>query len=478
MMLGLIKENAANRKAVLDLASVTSAQPQAHKVHALSSSSEDDTNDYEDSQSPPPKKSKTRDSGGVSVRRFELTMEENNKKMETLAQNMQALVDSLRSSGALTQAPVVAPSQASSSQAANGQDSEGCLANPNGLSRNSTASSNISDNPMILPSTSFPPQQTVNFQQSSQHIYTEATLPTLLHPPPPPPPQQFITPPVSAAPSFQPPPLIAQAPSQSTQHVTSPLPSMHQGYVYPTTPYPDFSARIRSPAVPDAIRDAIWAGKFVDFYDVLYPNAAAKRTKLPLSNNTCLELITEGGKDLSQIEWVMAFSDYKSIYTQKCPAAVVPLEKYGRYILEMMRKGWNWKKYDLEFRMSQLADLTPWDVVRTDLVQLHAYPLRSNAPSEWRDSMGQSATSSRGKFRGSGGSNERSVPLGYCVAHHTKGDSCKFPRCIYSHKCPVQGCGGEHTVYHHSRDSARTSGGSRSKGRGKAPHPGATGPSK
>ena len=129
-------------------------------------------------------KVETRVSGGVSVRRFVLTMVENNMKMETWAQNMQALVDSLRSSGALTQVPVAVPSHASTSQAANGQDGEESPANPNGLSRNSTASTNISDNPMILRSTSFTPQQTVNFpQQSSQHIYTEATLPTLLHPP-------------------------------------------------------------------------------------------------------------------------------------------------------------------------------------------------------------------------------------------------------------------------------------------------------
>ena len=46
--------------------------------------------------------------------------------------------------------------------------------------------------------------------------------------------------------------------------------------------------------------------------------------------------------------------------------------------------------------MAQLADLTPLDVVRTDLVQLHGYPLRNNAPSDWLDSKGQTATSSRG----------------------------------------------------------------------------------
>ena len=90
-MLGLIKENAANRKAVLDLASVTSAPPQAHKVHALSSSSEDDTHDYEDSQAPPPKKMEARDSGGVSVRRFELTMEEKSTHIKDLMESLQSL---------------------------------------------------------------------------------------------------------------------------------------------------------------------------------------------------------------------------------------------------------------------------------------------------------------------------------------------------------------------------------------------------
>ena len=106
-----------------------------------------------------------------------------------------------------------------------------------------------------------------------------------------------------------------------------------------------------------------------------------------------------------------------------------------------MRKGYNWRAYDYEFRSTQQAEETPWDVIRTDLYHLHAVPL---APSG-------NKFDNRQKFRPESGTT--SVPLGFCNLFHTAERKCYFgTACTYSHKCHVNNCGQNHPGYlHHDR---------------------------
>ena len=203
------------------------------------------------------------------------------------------------------------------------------------------------------------------------------------------------------------------------------------------------------PSVSDSLREKICSGKYVDLYELLYPDEQSKVTRLQAVTDTTLQIIQERKRTLTEREWIMAFTDYMDIYAQNCPGALPSMYRYIRHISEMMHKGQDWRGYDYDFRRRQQSEEVEWHAQRMDLMSKYAF----HAPVPSRQSVFKSAMR-EGKFRqGAASYKASSVPFGYCAEYHRKGGECYFKNCRFNHKCPVPGCSEEHPRHlHYSND--------------------------
>ena len=201
--------------------------------------------------------------------------------------------------------------------------------------------------------------------------------------------------------------------------------------------------QISGPRVSLALREKIWNGHYVSFYDLLHPD---------LENPA--ELATQSSKVqkkvLSSNQWHRAFLCFVGIRAEKFPQDVTDLLKYGGYIGELMEQRVDWALYDARFRWDKATDPNfhdaPWSQIRQQIVN------EAFLKHEERSSEGQS-------FRAI----QAGIPKGYCFKYHEGGSSsCASKSCFFNHNCPK--CSGNHPLYrHHSSRSYRRSSPSRNK---------------
>ena len=191
----------------------------------------------------------------------------------------------------------------------------------------------------------------------------------------------------------------------------------------------------------------IWANKFIEFYDLVYPN---KRPEYSMSfsgdGTPQLLMAPRKRKLLSEVEWGIGCDVYTSVYTQRYPEQLEALLTYSRHVKELMKMKADWRGYDEEYRRAREFSPYSFYTVRQDL-ELKAFSQALVAPaSSTEDTQGY-------------GNNTR-VPNGYCFTYHRRGAWCQAgDNCKWKHECPK--CDQRHPMHRECRRFSENSNGQR-----------------
>ena len=190
-------------------------------------------------------------------------------------------------------------------------------------------------------------------------------------------------------------------------------------------------------AVPEKIVNNIREQKFVDFYDILFPDAENAYTISlgDFDDSKKLDFIPRKKRLLSETEWASAFDDFLAVNVKAHPDQLVQLITYSKFIKSIMRKGHDWRYYDHHFRKDREFSLYTWDTVRVDL-QLTA---------SLKNSSSTSSTTAKGYNTKSSSTTHSRIPPGFCFNFNLRGVRCQNDRCTYKHKCPR--CNHTHPIY-------------------------------
>jgi len=169
--------------------------------------------------------------------------------------------------------------------------------------------------------------------------------------------------------------------------------------------------------IPDKVKQKIWDDKYVDFYDLLYPDHDHAYS-LSL-HNTSLELVPRKKRTLNQREWNTAFDDYFAVYVRKYPNEITELLSYSKFIKELMEGGSNWAFYDLHYRKDREFTRCKWSTIRMDL-QIKASRMRP-----------ENNSTTEGPSR----NRANQIPRGYCYKYHGSNTRCYNRYCNYKHNC-------------------------------------------
>ena len=217
--------------------------------------------------------------------------------------------------------------------------------------------------------------------------------------------------------------------------------------------------------LPDRIREKIMTSKYVEFYDIIFPETEQAYTMSMGNPNTgpVLSFIPRKRRQLTETEWCSAFDEYLSVYLVANPDHLGDILTYGRTIKAMMRNNQNWRFYDEQFRRDRELTLCSWASLRVDL-QISAAQLSTSVSSP--PNNGHS-------FRGNSPSNIGQIPKGYCFRYNTPGTRCLTTQCTFKHSCPsclkphpIYMCKSAHHLTRNNRPSSPTANRRQYSGRG------------
>ena len=107
--------------------------------------------------------------------------------------------------------------------------------------------------------------------------------------------------------------------------------------------------------------------EYVDFYDVLFPDASSKYI-LSFENQSTPMLVKDTKRrDLTETQWNKAFTEFAAIYCKAHPTAVADLFTYQKRILYLMERKANWHYFDVQFRKDKEIAKSSWVDQRSDL---------------------------------------------------------------------------------------------------------------
>ena len=193
--------------------------------------------------------------------------------------------------------------------------------------------------------------------------------------------------------------------------------------------------------LPERIKLRIWSDKYVDFYNILYPdNEGVYNISLNTSQQTGLKLTPRKNRQLTEREWCKAFDVFLAVYTRKYPDSIHSLITYGKFIKEMMSQGHNWAYYDTRFRKDREFSKSPWTNIRIDL-QLNA------VKGDFRNVTFNNRTQTQSSSHLQTGF----IPKGYCFAYHKQGRRCENQQCPWKHDCVR--CSNKHPMFRHCQGS-------------------------
>ena len=188
--------------------------------------------------------------------------------------------------------------------------------------------------------------------------------------------------------------------------------------------------------VPQAVRDKICQGLFVDF-SLLYNDAAtAVIARSREQQATNLTLAVEGGNVVlkkpglhrKKIEtfdmWQSAFNVFMSIYIARHPSRCLELLKYAELIrtASIQFPGFGWRAYDEQFRLRQEANPgRSWGEIDFEL---------------WLTVAAASVTSpaARGANIPPPTYRSKNIRHGHCFAYNSA-SGCNFTNCKFAHTC-------------------------------------------
>ena len=193
--------------------------------------------------------------------------------------------------------------------------------------------------------------------------------------------------------------------------------------------------------VPQAIKEKIWEGTFVDFSLLYKDTSNAVMARTPDQNN--LQFVMEGNqlvikkpgplrKKLDSFGmWQSVFNTFMSIFVTKHLTRCAELLKYAEIIrtASIQYPGLGWRTYDEQFRLKQESDPgRSWGNLDTELwltVAAVSTPFTSNYNVSWR------ATA-----HNNNGHNHVVQPPrpGLCFAFNSA-TGCHFGACRFAHSC-------------------------------------------
>ena len=208
---------------------------------------------------------------------------------------------------------------------------------------------------------------------------------------------------------------------------------------------PGFNAGLISGVrVAETLKQQIWKGDFVDFWDLIHPDVEYKCDGRPKDSSN-------KDRTLNTIQWTRAFLGFVSIRTERFPEENEALLRYGTFICDLMEQDLDWSLYDTRFRWDKSRDPAlfniPWCQIRQQLLNEAARSTGTKAKPHV-----SASTTLRASRSG--------IPVGYCFNFHEADAVCLTPsKCGFLHKCPK--CHGSHALYRHGRaleeDSPRRS---------------------
>lgn len=180
-------------------------------------------------------------------------------------------------------------------------------------------------------------------------------------------------------------------------------------------------------SVPMKYKEDIWSNKYVDMYDILYPNKehAMALTIQGDGDNPTLGVVSKRKYELEELEWATAFDDFMAVYLLKYPNDRSDILTYAKHIKIMMRDQLNWRAYDQKFRQGREMTGCKWSSIRVDLqIECSRLYASSHSPNPI-------PASPRFHMR------SQSVPVGYCYSFHSRNQNCVAGAvCTYKHSCP------------------------------------------
>ncbi|XP_069195435.1 nucleolar protein dao-5-like [Procambarus clarkii] len=192
--------------------------------------------------------------------------------------------------------------------------------------------------------------------------------------------------------------------------------------------------------VPQALREKVWANKYVDLGQLL---AYERESGSFESHSATPPDAKQPGKKqppLTPDQWAHGLDIYATIYFEKHPAEAQALFTYARYVKTMkttLKGDWMW--YDQAFRWDRERSGCSWLDYRLDLEFRSVQRIAQAAAQPVRQEAGRPAALSLSSARAAG------LPPGYCFAYHSRGPGCTFTSCSFKHYCPR--CRRRHPAY-------------------------------
>ena len=193
--------------------------------------------------------------------------------------------------------------------------------------------------------------------------------------------------------------------------------------------------------VKHVLKVKLWSHKFIEFFDLLYPNSTPSysMTFQGDSGNPHLMLAPKKRKILDEIEWGMACDVFTAVYVERYPEQLSALLTYSRHVKDLMKHKADWRFYDEEYRRAREFNPYSFFTIRQDL------ELRAFRKANLVTKPDQTKSSS-----------DNHVPNGFCFKFHKRETYCNLgDNCNYSHECSR--CNSNHPMYRPCNQSENSS---------------------
>ena len=204
---------------------------------------------------------------------------------------------------------------------------------------------------------------------------------------------------------------------------------------------PATAAPLPGDKLPDSINEKIRLEKYVDFFDIFFPDNDDYHTRTDIEQLLVQSLVKKKRRPLTYPEWQSAFYKFTGVYLGFYPHLAQQLNAYGDFINWLQLHHYNWAMYDANFRKDRETARTPWTYRRADLQTDAALYSR-------RLAYGQ-AGGHEEKFRHQNSNNSSSPwKVGYCIRYNKQDTSCpNRSGCQWKHACTI--CDGKHPHFRH-----------------------------
>ena len=145
---------------------------------------------------------------------------------------------------------------------------------------------------------------------------------------------------------------------------------------------PATAAPLPGDKLPDSIKEKNRLDKYVEFFDIFFPDNDYYHTRTDIENLLVQSLVKKK-RPLTYPERQSAFFQFTGVYIGFYPQLAQQLNAYGEFINWLQLHQYNWAMYDSNFKKDRETTRTPWTYRRADLQTDAALHFRrpSNSPA-------------------------------------------------------------------------------------------------